>query len=149
MIFWYWIALGLGLMALEIALPSYFFLWLGAAALAVGGIVFFIPAMETTVQLSLFAVLGLVAFYLSRQMMKRKKTQWAEGPRLNKRSAAMVGRIVTLESAIENGQGKAKIGDTLWSVEGPALPAGTSVRIIAADGMSLQVEKSDLGSKLN
>lgn len=141
MVYWHWIAIGLALMALELLLPSFFFLWLGVAALALGGVLVVAPDLSLTVQASLFGVLGVVAFYLSRTLMKRKKAQLEKGPQLNKRGASLVGQIVVLETAIENGHGRAKIGDSLWSVEGPEAPTGARVRIIAADGTVLRVEK--------
>ena len=61
-------------------------------------------------------------------------------PDLNQRPAQLVGRVVALEEAIVHGRGKARIGDTLWVVEGPDAPAGTQMRITAAQGAVLRVE---------
>ena len=59
---------------------------------------------------------------------------------LNQRAAQLVGRVVPLEQAIVNGQGRVQIADAYWNVSGPDLPAGTAVRIVASDGMNLRVE---------
>lgn len=141
MLFWHWLALGLGLMALEIMVPSFFFLWLGAAALAVGLIMLAVPDLWWSHQWTLFAVLGVAAFFISREMLKRKKKGPDAAATMNKRGAQMIGQVVTLETAIENGHGKANVGDTLWSVEGPDAPAGSKVKITAADGTVLRVVK--------
>jgi inner membrane protein len=61
-------------------------------------------------------------------------------PDLNLRASQIVGRVVLLEEAIEHGRGKARVGDTLWTVEGPDAPAGAEVRITAAQGTVLKVE---------
>jgi hypothetical protein len=63
-------------------------------------------------------------------------------PDLNRRAAQLVGRIVTVEEAIEHGRGKARIGDTLWTIEGPDGPAGIQVRVMAAQGTVLRVERA-------
>lgn len=62
-------------------------------------------------------------------------------PDLNRRSAQFVGRVVVVEEAIANGRGKVRIGDTLWMAEGPDAPAGADVRITAARGAALEVER--------
>jgi membrane protein implicated in regulation of membrane protease activity len=63
-------------------------------------------------------------------------------PDLNRRLAQHVGRVVVLEEAIVHGRGKARIGDTLWAVEGPEAPAGAHVRVTAAHGAVLVVERA-------
>jgi membrane protein implicated in regulation of membrane protease activity len=62
-------------------------------------------------------------------------------PDLNLRASQLVGRVVLLEEAIEHGRGKARVGDTLWTVEGPDAPVGAQVRITAAHGTVLKVER--------
>ncbi len=64
----------------------------------------------------------------------------ADQPDLNLRASQLVGRIVLLEEAIEHGRGKARVGDTLWTVEGRDAPVGAQVRITAAHGAVLRVE---------
>ena len=62
-------------------------------------------------------------------------------PDLNLRATQLYGRIVRVEEAIEHGRGKVRVGDTLWSVEGPDVPAGAEVRIVSARGTLLCVER--------
>ena len=45
-----------------------------------------------------------------------------------------------LEQAIVAGRGRVQIADAFWTVEGPALPVGTPVRVVAVDGMLLKVQ---------
>jgi membrane protein implicated in regulation of membrane protease activity len=35
--------------------------------------------------------------------------------------------------------GKARLGDGVWKVSGPELPAGTRVRVVGVDGVVLKV----------
>ena len=63
-------------------------------------------------------------------------------PDLNRRSVQLVGRVGVVEEAIAHGRGRVRIGDTLWLVEGPDAPAGAQVRVTAAEGAVLQVERA-------
>jgi membrane protein implicated in regulation of membrane protease activity len=47
-----------------------------------------------------------------------------------------------VEQAIQNGRGKVRVGDTQWLAEGPDLPAGTRVKVTAAKGSLLVVERA-------
>ncbi|TIU25428.1 MAG: NfeD family protein, partial [Mesorhizobium sp.] len=58
---------------------------------------------------------------------------------LNRRGAQMVGRTATLSEPIQNGRGRIRLGDTLWRVSGPDLPAGTQVRVTAAADTDLEL----------
>jgi membrane protein implicated in regulation of membrane protease activity len=62
-------------------------------------------------------------------------------PDLNQRPAQLLGRIATVEEAIAYGRGRVRIGDTLWLAEGPDMPAGSEVRVTAANGAVLRVER--------
>jgi membrane protein implicated in regulation of membrane protease activity len=61
-------------------------------------------------------------------------------PLLNDRTARLTGQIVTVIGAIENGEGRVKVGDGIWTARGPDAAAGTQVRIVGADGQCLRVE---------
>jgi membrane protein implicated in regulation of membrane protease activity len=63
----------------------------------------------------------------------------SDQPNLNRRGAQFVGLTVRVEEAIEHGRGKVRVGDTLWTAEGPDAPAGAEVRVTAADGPLLRV----------
>lgn len=142
MLYWHWFAIGILLMALELALPSFFFLWLGVAALVAGVALFLAPSLTFAMQGVVFAVAAIIAFYVGRKYFKGRLRDFSPST-LNKRGARMVGNLVTLESAIVNGKGKAQVGDSLWSVEGDEdLPAGTTVKVIGADGTVLKVTKA-------
>ena len=48
--------------------------------------------------------------------------------------------MLTLTKAIEDGRGRAKVGDGEWPVRGPDAAEGTKVRVVSADGNVLVVE---------
>lgn len=65
----------------------------------------------------------------------------SDEPSLNARGGELVGRILTVAEGIEGGRGKVHAGDTLWLAEGPDTPAGAAVRVVAAKGNVLVVER--------
>lgn len=136
--FWGWLVLGVLLAVVEIFAPSSFFLWLGAAAILVGGIVFFIPTLIWPVQIALFAALSIVTLLLGRRVF-RPQQQQSDQPTLNKRGDYYLGRQFTLEAPIVNGVGWLHIGDSRWRVVGADAPAGAQVTITGVDGASLMV----------
>jgi membrane protein implicated in regulation of membrane protease activity len=133
-----WAAVALLLFAAETMAPGAFMLWLGFAAAAVFGVVllFDIPVLA---QVALFVVLSFISIQVYRRWF-RGHERVSDRPTLNRRTDALVGRVVPLESAIASGRGRVQIADAYWEVAGPDLPAGTPVRIVGADGMTLRVE---------
>ena len=141
---WSWIIFGLALLCLEILAPGILFLWFGAAALIIGLITLLVwgPGAEIwvwQVQVIGFLVLSLVLAYAGRSWLARNEVT-TDQPLLNDRIAQLVGRTATLEQPISNGVGQLRLGDTLWRVQGPDLPAGTQVRVLGGSDDRLEVE---------
>lgn len=141
---WTWLLVGFALMALELVLPGVFLMWFGLAAVTVGGLAI-MPFSDVSWypwqwQLATFAVLSVVYAALGRQLVGTVDDEPVVSTGLNDRTASLVGRRVTLVSAIENGTGRARVGDTTWRVEGADRPAGESVTVTGANGDALLVE---------
>jgi membrane protein implicated in regulation of membrane protease activity len=134
-----WAAIALLLFAAEAMAPGAFMLWLGLAAAAVFLAVLLVPGLSLLAQAAAFVALSFVSIQVYRTWFRAREPQ-SDQPVLNRRAAALVGRVVPLERGIVNGHGRVQIADAYWDVNGPDLPAGTAVRIVAADGMSLRVE---------
>jgi membrane protein implicated in regulation of membrane protease activity len=60
-------------------------------------------------------------------------------PGLNRRAEQLIGSEAALDEPIENGVGRIRLGDTVWRVRGPDLPAGEKVRVVAVEGALLDV----------
>jgi inner membrane protein len=135
---WWWLIAAVALGILELLAPGFFLVWMGAAAAATGAIVALVP-MPLPYQLGLFALLAFAAVFAGRRYYAANPVESAD-PKLNARAARLIGRTVTVESAIENGAGRVRVGDGVWNARGPDAPAGASVVIVAADGTSLTVE---------
>ena len=134
-----WAAIALLLFAAEALAPGAFMLWLGFAAVAVFLGVLLVPGIPVLGQAAAFIALGFVSIQVYRKWFRTRERP-SDQPALNRRSAALVGRVVPLERAIVDGRGRVQIADAFWEVTGPELPAGTHVRIVGGDAMSLQVE---------
>jgi membrane protein implicated in regulation of membrane protease activity len=149
---WNWIVLGCVLLALEIAAPGFFLLWIGVAALITGAISLVPSAFSIMLsdspwwgwqtQVVVFLVLSVVFAYAGSRLMRPKKGD-SDQPLLNRRGEQLIGRTATLTEPIANGRGRIRIGDTLWRVTGPDLPVGTQVRVnaVTAADLELVVEK--------
>jgi membrane protein implicated in regulation of membrane protease activity len=137
-----WAAVALLLFAAEALAPGAFMLWLGFAAVVVFVAVLLLPGIPLLAQVAAFIVLSFVSIQLYRKWFRGKERQ-SDQPALNRRTAALVGRVVRLDRAIVDGRGRVQIADAFWDVSGPELPAGASVRIVGADAMTLQVEAAE------
>ncbi|MCY0096557.1 NfeD family protein [Hoeflea ulvae] len=138
---WIWWIIGLVFLGLEILIPGVFLLWIGLAAIIVGALSF--PLWGTQVwgwqlQVLIFAVLAVVMALVGRKLTGSNAE--SDQPMLNRRTEGLVGRTATLQDAINDGKGRIRLDDTTWIVEGPELPAGARVRIVAAQAGSLTVE---------
>ena len=139
---WTWIVLGVILLCAEIVLPGVFLLWIGVAALLTGTIslqLWDAAFWIWQVQVLVFLVLSLVAAVAGKRLLGSSRGD-TDQPLLNQRDQQLVGRTATLEEGIFEGRGRIRIGDTLWRVSGPDLPAGTRVRVTGAAGGDLIVE---------
>ncbi len=135
---WNWLILGIVLMALELAAPGVFLIWLGLAALLVGLLSFAIqPSWQS--QILMFAVFAARRGAAMAAGRAQHLAASKSNPFLNKRADALVGRVFTLEKPIIDGTGTVRIDDTIWRVAGPDTPAGSQVKVVRADGASLTV----------
>ncbi len=142
---WSWWVLGLALLAAEVVAPGVFLVWIAIAALITG-----------VLSLLLWdsCRLGLAGSVRRlRASVHRRRSPWAatSSPRLPGRrtnrcstnaAQSLVGRTAVLEKPIAEGHGRVRLDDTIWIVEGPDLPAGTRVRIVASHGRNLTVESA-------
>lgn len=135
---WLWLSLGILLGAAEMLAPGFFLIWLAAAAILTGLITWLVP-ISMAVQLALFAVLALGLVQAGRRWFRANPIM-SDDPLLNDRGARMVGDVVTVVETIQGGTGRVKVGDSVWTANGPDTPVGARVRITGVRGSTLQVE---------
>lgn len=142
---WNWMVLGFALLVAEILIPGVFLLWIGIAALLIGAVslVLWDAAFWTwQAQVLSFLVLALLSAYAGKRFFNGRREN-SDQPLLNRRGEQMIGRTATLSEPIREGRGRIQLGDTLWRVSGPDLPAGARVRVTGAaeTDLELTVEK--------
>ncbi|MCW6028314.1 hypothetical protein EDF74_2551 [Stenotrophomonas rhizophila] len=136
-----WGALALVLFAAEALAPGAFMLWIGIGAAAVFVLVAVFADVPLLWQVVAFVVLSVVSIQCYRRWGRSHDRQ-SDQPLLNRRAEQLIGRVVVLDQGIVAGKGRAKIDDAFWVVAGPDLPAGSPVRVVAVEGMTLKVQQA-------
>lgn len=136
---WIWLVGGVLLCAAELLAPGVFLLWIGFAAITVGLVQFLAP-LSLEWSLIAFGALAIVYALIGRRVYGGLET--TSGDVLHRRTEALIGRELTLVDPIVDGEGRAKVQDSVWRVRGPAAPAGARVRVVGIEpgGAVLRVE---------
>ena len=138
---WAWLIfaalLGIG----EVMIPGVFLIWIAVAA-AITGLVALALPIGLAVQFLLFAALSIAAVYGGRRWYADNPVASTD-PLLNDRAARLIGETVSVVEPISGGEGRVRVGDSVWTARGPDAPAGARVRIIRAEGATLWVEGAE------
>jgi len=135
---WMWLIAAAVLAIAELVVPGVFLVWLAAAA-AFTGLATLLFGIGPPFQFLLFSLFALASVYFGRRWYSSNPVESSD-PLLNDRVARLIGETVVLVGAIENGRGRAAIGDTVWPVRGEDAPVGARVRVVGGDGTCLKVE---------
>ena len=135
---WSWLIVGFVLLALELLLPGGVFLWLGVAAI-VSALVTFVFPLDWPREVGIFGLLGLASIIFWLRVV-RDRGNGTDKPLLNRRAERLVGQEAMLDEPITDGFGRVPLGDSVWRVAGPDLPAGQRIRIVGHEGAVLKVE---------
>jgi inner membrane protein len=136
--FWHWLVLAAVFALIEIAVPAMVCIWLAAAALGAGVIVWLAPDIAWEHQALIFAAMAIASVAIGRLAFTRMRVRSSK-LHLNRRAETYVGRTFTLERPIVDGRGRLKVDDTVWLIEGPDLPVGTRVQVTGVDNTLLRV----------
>lgn len=138
----FWAVAGVALVVLEILAPGFFLVWFAAAALATAGAVLALGGLlQPIAQAALFTALSALLVGGALAWRRRPGSVPADpAAAINDRAAQKLGTVARLDEPLSGGRGRLFIGDTLWQVEGPDLPAGTRVRVTGHEGATLKVE---------
>lgn len=140
LLWWYWIALGLFLVVLELVAPGgFYFIFFGVGALAVGLLSAFDAAGPGWVQVLLFSVLSLLSLALFRARLLGK----LQGDKRSSDMDNLVGEVGTsTEELAAGGVGKVELRGTAWSAKNTSqttLKRGERCVVVRVDGLTLCV----------
>lgn len=137
----FWLSLGGLLLAAEMLGGNGYLLWSGVAAVITGVIIWLLP-LSREWQGALFSLLTLLAAWLWwRWLTRRLKGEKPAASQLNQRGQQLTGRRFTLDTALIDGRGHIRIGDSCWPVVADSdLGVGTKVEVIAIEGITLRIK---------
>ncbi len=135
---WLWTIGGVLLLATEMLVPGVFLVWIGIAAI-VTGLFALLFGIGIAGQLGLFALYSVLAVMVGRRFYAVKGSDNVD-VLLNDPGARMIGRRVTVVTAVDEDSGRVRVGDSEWSARGGPAEPGDRVRITRVEGNCLIVE---------
>jgi membrane protein implicated in regulation of membrane protease activity len=135
---WHWLAMGLILVALEMAASGGFYvIFFGIAALVIGGLHLIDLAGPAWFQFLLFSILSIASLALFRSRMMR----WLKLDQPGRDVDSLVGEVATpLDDIVPGAVGRAELRGTVWSArnESPlAVIKGQRCRVVRVDGLMI------------
>lgn len=137
--FWFWLALGVALLAIEAALSTEWLLWPAVAA----GVVAVLGAIGLKLgfwgEAGLFAVLTIAATAASRRLVRQVNP--SDSPDINDRDLRLVGQKARVTENFVGGRGRVFVSGAEWpaEIDGASPVAGDSVIVESAAGSQLKV----------
>lgn len=138
---WFW-AVGAVIIAfLELVVPGYYLIWIACAA-ALTAIASFVVTLTLSSQLTIFIAASLVCCVAGFFVYRRMVAQATDTRPLNQRELDLIGAAGVAAEAFANGQGKARIGDTVWLAEAADdIPRGAPIVVKEVRGTTLVVDR--------
>ena len=145
LLYWHWIVFGMGLIMLEIFIPSFTILWFGAGALIVGGVVFVFPDASLTLQFFTWAISSCVFTALWFKFLKPLSVDKTMAGLSLESIQGEVGQVLIAPSDSRRGTLRFPapiLGSDEWSfICEESVSVGDRVRVTEVSGNSLIVVK--------
>lgn len=136
---WVWAVLAIVIGFAELHMPGGYLIWIALGA-AITALLDAMLGLSLTAQLVTFIVASAVSCVGGSFVYRRLNQRASKGDTLNQRDQRMIGTQGIVCETFVNGQGKVRIGDTVWLAEGPPLDEGTPVTVKAVRGTWVIVE---------
>lgn len=140
---WIWGAIGLVLLAIEMATGTIYVLWFGISALCVAIATWLFPNMMIAVQFAIFAALSIGSLAIWKLNYKKTATH----SRVGQAQGEEIGRVGTVIAACSPSQnGKIQftqglMGSREWpAIADAAISEGMQARVIAVEGNTLRIQ---------
>ena len=144
-LYWHWIVFGVALMLSEIALTTFFILWFGVAAIVVGVLLFFVPAISVSGQIFLWTVLSSVLAFAWFKYLKPLSIDRTKAGLSREAIVGEVGQVIVAPAGERRGRMRFSVpvlGADEWTIiaKEPVVD-GDRVRVVDVSGNALLVEK--------
>lgn len=141
---WMWAAIGIILLAVEMATGTFYVLWFGVAAVCVAVVMWLFPNISEAIQYAAFAVLSLSSLAIWRLNYKKTSTD----SRVGQSRGDEIGRIGTvIETASLKQNGKIRfaqglMGSREWAaIADETIESGSDASVVAVVGNALKISK--------
>jgi membrane protein implicated in regulation of membrane protease activity len=144
MVWWYWLLLGLVLLAAELATPGGFYiLFFGLAALIVGALAGMEWLNTAWLQWLLFSILSILSLFLFRNSL----LLWMNAHEPVENVDSMIGETAVLTEDVPPGNpGKVELRGTIWSARNAGqtvLTKGHRARVEKIEGLTLWIKPDE------
>lgn len=141
---WIWGAIGITLLAVEMATGTFYVLWFGVAALCVAVVMGLLPDLSLAIQFALFAFLSLSSLAIWRRYYKKTSIDSRVGQSQGE-EIGRVGEIIEPCSVTQNGKilfAQGVMGSREWAaVSDQTIEVGSKATVVAVEGNALRVLK--------
>jgi membrane protein implicated in regulation of membrane protease activity len=141
---WMWAAIGIILLAVEMATGTFYVLWFGVAALCVAVVMWLFPSTSEAIQYAAFAALSLGSLAIWRINYKKTSTN----SRVGQSKGEEIGRVGTVsETASLKKNGKIRfaqglMGSREWTaIADETIESGSDATVVAVIGNALKISK--------
>lgn len=140
---WIWLVFGLGLIVLELMLPTFFILWFGIGAVLVSLIAYVAPGLQLDMQVLLWVVFSSITTVLWFKVFRKKTpdNRWTADSVIGE-----VGMLTASVSEFQKGRvrfQKPVLGNEEWTcMADTQILSGERVRITAIEGNTARVARA-------
>jgi membrane protein implicated in regulation of membrane protease activity len=142
---WVWGAIGLILLAVEMATGTFYILWFGVSALSVAIATWLFPGIPHALQFVMFASLSLSSLAIWRLNYKKTETHHRVGQAQGE-EIGRTGTVIEACSPAQNGKirfTQGLMGSREWpAVSEDAIEAGSNATVSAVEGNALRIKKT-------
>ena len=150
LLWWHWVALGLGLALVELALFSFFVIWFALGAVLTGIVLLALPGFGFVAQMLIWTIASVAMTVVwFRYFRNASRTRAGQADEALGESGVLVRAIEPLGIAgAASGRGEVRfqkpvMGADVWPcIADEAIAVGARVKVVAVDGQLLKVSKS-------
>ena len=141
---WIWGAIGLVLLAVEMATGTFYVLWFGVSALSVAIALWMFPNIPQAIQFVMFAVLSFSSLAIWKLNYKKNETHsrvgQAQGEEIGRTGTVIVACSPSANGKISFTQGL--MGSREWpAIANEVIETGSEATVIAVEGNALRIKK--------